>query len=489
MNFESVQFFLFFLMVVCVLFFMHKRARLWWLLVCNYYFYMCWNPKSALLLAFVTLCTYSAGRFLETAEGEKRKKWIVAGCCLASFSFLFVFKYFNFLIDSLNGLLKMAGNGNVIGLRLDLLLPIGISFYTFQAVGYVIDVYRGEKAEHHLIKYAVFVSFFPQLGSGPIERGKNILGQLEALKTKKLWNYDRIKDGALLMLWGLFQKIILADRLALFVDEVFGNYQQYGLLVIGTALVLYAFQIYCDFDGYTNIACGVAQIMGITLMQNFKRPYFATNIKDFWNRWHISLTSWFRDYLYIPLGGNRKGTFRKYLNVFIVFCVSGLWHGASWNFVIWGALHGLMLVGYQMISSQRRKGRPANRAPERMSFSTRLRNGIVTFAVVDFAWFFFRTASIQEAFGILRQMTRALGDFSAVLEVLGDGDRNLLIVGLFILFIVDLAHEKGVCIRNWVKEQEIWFRYLLYIGVISACIFLKIHTEMDGVRQFIYFRF
>ena len=215
MRFDSVQFFVFFLSVVCVLFFMHKKARLVWLLVCNYYFYMCWNAKSALLLAFITLCTYIAGRVLETAEDEKRKKRIVAVCCVASFSFLSLFKYFNFLVDSINGLSGMVGNGKIIGLRMDFLLPIGISFYTFQAVGYVIDVYRGEKAEHNLIKYAVFVSFFPQLGSGPIERGRNILGQLRELETKKLWDYDRIKNGILLMLWGLFQKIILADRLAL----------------------------------------------------------------------------------------------------------------------------------------------------------------------------------------------------------------------------------------------------------------------------------
>lgn len=325
MSFDSIHFFVFFLIAVLILFFAHRKTRLVWLLICNYYFYMCWNTKSALLLVFITLCTYVTGRFLEISKEEKNKKWIVAGCCIASFSILFVFKYFNFFVDSVNNFLNMAGNGRTIGLRLDLLLPIGISYYTFQAVGYVIDVYRGEKAEHNLIKYAVFISFFPQLGSGPIERGRNIFGQLEELETKNLWDYDRIKNGILLMAWGLFQKIVIADRLALYVDTVYGNYQNYGFLVLITALVLYAFQLYCDFDGYTNIACGVAQVMGIKLIRNFKRPYFATNIRDFWSRWHISLTSWFRDYLYIPLGGNRKGNFRRELNVLIVFCISGLW--------------------------------------------------------------------------------------------------------------------------------------------------------------------
>ena len=481
MSFDSVHFFVFFLIVVFALFFLQKKARLVWLLVCNYYFYMCWNAKCALLLVFITLCTYIAGRFLETAKEEKSKKWIVAGCCIAGFSILFVFKYFNFFTDSINSLLHMAGSGKSIGLRLDLLLPVGISYYTFQAVGYVIDVYRGEKAEHNLVKYAVFVSFFPQLGSGPIERGRNILSQLDRLCVNSLWDYDRVKNGILLLLWGLFQKIVIADRLALYVDTVFGSYQEYGLLVLTTAMVLYAFQIYCDFDGYTNIACGAAQVMGITLMQNFKRPYFAVNIKDFWSRWHISLTSWFRDYLYIPLGGNRKGTLRKQINVLIVFCVSGLWHGASWNFVIWGAIHGLMQVVYNIFSDIKKKKTP--------SFSTKLRNGILTFALVDFAWLFFRTASLQEVFAIFMQMTKDLGDFTDMLEVLGDGDRNLLILGLLILFLVDFVHEKGISIRNWVKKQEVWFRYLLYIGIISACIYLKIHAGLDGARQFIYFQF
>ncbi len=481
MSFDSVHFFAFFLIAVLILFFMHKKTRLVWLLACNYYFYMCWNVKSAFLLAFITLCTYITGRFLETAKEEKTKKWMIAGCCIVSFSILFLFKYFNFFVDSINSFLNMAGSGRAIGLRLDLLLPIGISYYTFQAVGYVIDVYRGEKAEHNLIKYAVFVSFFPQLGSGPIERGRNILCQLEELKNRNLWDYERIKNGILLMLWGFFQKIVIADRLALYVDTVYGNYSDYGLLVIATALILYAFQLYCDFDGYTNIACGVAQIMGITLMRNFKRPYFATNIRDFWSRWHISLTSWFRDYLYIPLGGNRKGNLRKQLNVLIVFSVSGLWHGASWNFVIWGALHGLMQVLYNLLLPLKKE--------KTASFSTNLRNGVITFALVDFAWFFFRTSSLQEAFGILGQMTRELGDFTGILEVLGDGDRNLLIVGLLILFLVDFVHEKGISIISWVKKQETWFRYLLYIGIISSCIYLGVHSEIDEARQFIYFQF
>lgn len=481
MSFNSIQFLSFFPVVVMVLLIIPKQVRMLWLLICSYYFYMCWNPKYALLLAFSTITTYGTGILLEKSKEEKVKKQIIAICCVVNFAVLFVFKYFNFSIDSINWVLNKTGNG-LINRRLDILLPVGISFYTFQAIGYMIDVYRGNKAERDLIKYALFVSFFPQLGSGPIERSKNMFPQLEELKTRNLWEYDRIKNGALLLLWGMFQKIVIADRLALFVDTVYNNYSEYGLLVIFTAIVLYSFQIYCDFDGYSNMARGLAQIMGMNIMQNFKCPYFATNIHEFWQRWHISLTSWFRDYLYIPLGGNRKGELRKQLNVLIVFTVSGIWHGASWNFVIWGLLHGVMQVVHNLYSKYCRK--------KEQSFSTKLRNGVCTFGFVTIAWLFFRMTSMKELFPLLKQMFSELGDFTSILTVLGDGDRNLLIIGMLILFFVDVIHERGGHIREWISKQEIWFRYILYIGVIVACIYLGVHTNTVGAaQQFIYFQF
>lgn len=481
MVFNSMQFILFFPIVVGVLLIVPKAFRIGWLLVTSYYFYMCWNPEYALLLGFSTLTTYLAGLALEKKTEEKHKKVIVAVCCLANLGILFVFKYFNFSIDSINWILNSMEK-QPIQSHIDLLLPVGISFYTFQAIGYIVDAYRSGKAEHNLLKYALFVSFFPQLGSGPIERSKNIFPQLEALKTRNLWEYERIKNGFLLLLWGMFQKIVIADRLALYVDTVYGTYQNYGLLVIGTAIVLYSFQIYCDFDSYSNMARGVAQIMGVDIMQNFKRPYFATNIQEFWRRWHISLTSWFRDYLYIPLGGNRKGELRKQLNVLIVFLVSGLWHGASWNYVIWGGMHGIMQVVHNIYFKICKE--------KKESFSVKLRNGICTFGFVTVAWLFFRVNSIEQLLALINQMTSQLGDFTSVLTVLGDGDRNLLILGLIILFIVDFIHEKGISIRNWIEKQEFWFRYTLYIGVIAACIYLGIHTAgFEGATQFIYFQF
>jgi len=479
MLFNSIDFLVFFPIVVLLLFVIPANLRIIWLLIVSYYFYMCWNKTYALLLLLSTISTYITGIFLGKTSEIRKKKIYVVTCLILNLGILFLFKYYNFSLECFGYLLN---NDIANKHHLDLLLPVGISYYTFQAIGYIIDVYRGKAAEHDFVKYALFVSFFPTITSGPIERSSNLLKQFDELPTKALWDYDRVKNGILLILWGFFQKVVVADRLALYVDTVYDNYQEYGLLVLTAATILFAFQIYCDFDGYTNMACGVAEVIGIDIIKNFKRPYFATNIKEFWRRWHISLTSWFRDYLYIPLGGNRKGKFRTQLNIFIVFCVSGLWHGASLNYLIWGMIHGVLQIVYNLYSSvYKRKAE---------SFSAKLRNGIVTFVAVDIAWMFFRASSLEHALGILQQMSSELGDFTRILEVLGDGDRNLLIVGMVILFLVDLAHEKEISIRKWIAEQEMWFRYLLYIGVICACLYLGIHTTgVEAARNFIYFQF
>ena len=480
MLFNSMQFWIFFVIVAAVVMIIPGKWRVTWLLLVSYYFYMCWNPRYALFLVFSTVSTYMVGLLLEKTQEKKQKKWLISGCLFLNLGILFIFKYLNFSLESMDWILKKIGIGS-IELRLDLLLPIGISFYTFQAIGYIIDVYRGEKAERDLRKYGLFVSFFPQLGSGPIERSGNILKQLEEMEEKKLWNYDRVKNGMLLFLWGMFQKTIVADRIALYVDTVYDNYSEYGMIVIGTTFVLYAFQIYVDFDGYSNMACGIAEVIGIQIIKNFKRPYFATNIKEFWRRWHISLTSWFRDYLYISLGGNRKGIIKKNINVLIVFGISGLWHGASWNFIIWGVLHGIFLVTYNVFSK--------NTVKKNESFSRKLRNGIVTFAVVDFAWIFFRLGSINEISNVLKQMLSSVGDFTDIFEVIGTGDRNVAILGMLVIFLVDFAHEKGIKIREWIGKQEVWFRYIMYSGIICACLYLCMDSGIEAARNFIYFQF
>ena len=350
MLFNSIDFLVFFPIVVSVFFIIPKKLRYLWLLVASYYFYMSWQPKYALLIALSTVITYASGILIERYRKQNKPtvmKLCVAGSLISNLGILCLFKYGNFILFNLTSFASALGI-TVANRHLDLLLPVGISFYTFQALSYTIDVYRGDtddgiRVEKNIFKYALFVSFFPQLVAGPIERSKNLLRQIQNIEYIPVWNFDRVRDGFFLMIWGLFQKLVIADRASLLVNNVVNHYQKYGFIELLIAMILFAFQIYCDFGGYTNIARGAAQVMGFSLTNNFRQPYLAVNIKDFWRRWHISLTSWFTDYLYIPLGGNRKGTFRKYLNIFIVFSISGLWHGASWNFVVWGVLHGIFL--------------------------------------------------------------------------------------------------------------------------------------------------
>lgn len=344
MLFNSYNFLIFFPIVVLVYYAIPKKIRYIWLLIASYYFYMCWNAKYALILLFSTAVTYASGLLIDRAnnkieDDKKRTRWkkiFVALSFIINLSILFLFKYFDFAVENINRILSHL-NMQLLNPSFDVVLPVGISFYIFQALSYTVDVYRKDvKAEKNFLRYALFVSFFPQLVAGPIERSKNLLEQMYEVHK---FDAQRVKDGLLLMIWGGFQKIVIADRVAIVVDTVFNKFPQYGGMYIVVAAILFAFQIYCDFSGYSIIAMGAAKVMGFRLMENFNAPYFSMSVAEFWRRWHISLSTWFRDYLYIPLGGNRKGKLRKYINLMIVFIVSGLWHGAQWSFVIWGALN------------------------------------------------------------------------------------------------------------------------------------------------------
>ncbi len=344
MQFNSVNFMVFFPIVLMVYFIIPKKLREIWLLVASYYFYMSWNPTYAILIAGSTVVTFVSGIIVDRCNKSgslkrgKNKRITLVICLLINLGILAVFKYGNFAIESINSILNTF-HITTIQRRFDLLLPVGISFYTFQALGYIIDVYRGDvEVEKRFLRYALFVSFFPQLVAGPIERSKNLLSQMREISNIKLWNAKRVASGAIMMVWGFFMKMVIADRVSLLVDTVFDNYRMYGSTELILATIGFTIQIYCDFGSYSLIAIGAAKIMGFDLMENFNTPYLATSIKDFWNRWHISLSTWFKDYLYIPLGGNRKGTLRKYVNIMIVFLASGLWHGADWSFVIWGGV-------------------------------------------------------------------------------------------------------------------------------------------------------
>ena len=334
---------------------------------------------------------------------RRRKKWIVALSFCSNLGILVFFKYMGFATKIINDAAALLHLQFSIP-KFDVLLPVGISFYTFQALGYTMDVYRDDiRAERNFIQYALFVSFFPQLVAGPIERSGNLLKQLAE---HKKFDFSRFRDGLLLMLWGFFLKIVLADRIAIFVDTVYGNYKAFGGYYLIVATVLFAVQIYCDFCGYSTIATGAARILGINLMDNFDAPYLSTSVAQFWRRWHISLTSWFRDYLYIPLGGSRKGTFRKHLNRMIVFLVSGLWHGAGFSYVIWGGLNGLYQGIGEITMPLRKKFTDLFRL-NRDSLGHRLFQGILTFILVDFSWIFFRSGDVHEAFDIIRSIFHA----------------------------------------------------------------------------------
>lgn len=338
MVFNSVDFLLFFPIAVLGYYIVPRRIKYIWLLLCSYYFYMCWNPKYVFLLMATTIITYVCGIVIESV---KWKRLCVLICLIANLGLLGYFKYTNFFLKILGAVTDKLGFGIQVP-QFDILLPVGISFYTFQALSYIIDVYRGEiQAEKNILRYALFVSFWPQLVAGPIERSSDLMSQL---KTPKPFCYGNLKKGLLIMLWGFFLKVVIADRAAILVNAVYNDSATYHGLFIVIATLFFSIQIYCDFCGYSTIARGAALVMGIRLTDNFCAPYLSQSVKEFWRRWHISLSAWFRDYVYIPLGGSRKGGARKEINRLIVFATSGLWHGASLAFVFWGILNGIYQV-------------------------------------------------------------------------------------------------------------------------------------------------
>ena len=490
MLFNSYSFLVFFPVVVLIHFLLPKKVQYLWLLAASYYFYMNWDARYVLLLLFSTAVTYASGLIMEQAQTDKGRKMAVAISFVLNIGVLFFFKYFNFAIDSVNLVLSQI-HLSVPKPDFQLLLPVGISFYTFQALSYTMDVYRKEiTAERNFFKYALFVSFFPQLVAGPIERSKNLLKQVN--KTYR-FDYDKMREGLLIMLWGYFLKLVVADRVAIVVNTVYGDYAQYGGVYIIVASVLFAFQIYCDFAGYSTIAIGAAEILGFSLMENFNCPYFSLSIGEFWRRWHISLSSWFRDYLYIPLGGNRKGTTRKYVKLMIVFLVSGLWHGAAGTYVVWGFIHGV----YQVIGGLTRPMRnQCNQifALKPDSIGHKALSALITFILVDFAWIFFRAESLSAAIEMIKSMVH-LGNISILwngaLYDLGIGFKSFLVLmfGIAVLLFADFMKYKGIQIRKVILEQELWCRWICYLSMALFILVFGIWGGSYDAASFIYFQF
>ena len=497
MEFNSINFMIFFPVVLALYFVIPKALRQIWLLAASYYFYMSWNARYALLIAASTLITYVSGIAIERyrESGRTGRRLTVLFSCLGiNLGILLFFKYGNFLIASLDRGLELLHIGSV-DQRLYFLLPVGISFYTFQALGYTIDVYRGDvRAETNLIRYALFVSFFPQLVAGPIERSKNLLSQMQNIAEIKLWNARRVTSGTILMIWGFFVKMVIADRAAVLVNTVFDNYHMYGSTELVLAAVFFALQIYCDFGSYSLIAIGAAKIMGFELMENFNTPYFACSIRDFWSRWHISLSTWFRDYLYIPLGGNRRGRVRKSVNIMIVFLASGLWHGADWSYVVWGGIHGAYQVIGDYLASFREKCIRKLRV-NTACFSWKFLQTTVTFILVVFAWIFFRADSIGDALQYIRRIWVRPTPwvlFNGEIFTLGldRPEMNILFVAICMLGLVDLVrYRKKMTLDVFLMQQNLWFRGGIMIGLVVLIFVCGKYGVGFDPQQFIYFQF
>ena len=494
MLFNSLSFALFFPVVTLLYFALPHRWRGVMLLGASCVFYMAFVPAYIGILALTILIDYVAGLRIEATTGARRRLWLVLSIA-STCAVLFVFKYFDFFNDTIALAARAMGMAYAVP-ALRLLLPVGLSFHTFQSLSYVIEVYEGRQtAERDFGVYALYVMFYPQLVAGPIERPQNLLHQF---REEHRFDYERVVAGLQLMAWGLVKKIVVADRLAELANGVYDAPRGYTGLPLITATIAFAFQIYCDFSGYSDIAIGSAQIMGFNLMKNFDRPYTARSISEFWRRWHISLSTWFRDYVYIPLGGNRTARPRWYANLFVTFLVSGLWHGARWTFVVWGALHGAYLI-LGLVSAGVRGRVRAALGLERHPAVLRAWQTAATFALVAIAWVFFRAGSLADAWYVTTHLTSGLGaqlssivarDAGAIssLVFLGAEPSRVVLAVAGVVALLVVERVQGATpqpLRTRIAGARTPVRWAAY-----ACAVLTIMTL--GVFQsarFIYFQF
>ncbi len=478
MLFNSFDFAIFLPIVFMLYWFvMNKRLRLQnaLLLVASYFFYACWDWRFLFLLMFSTLLDYYTGLKMQEAGSQERKKiWFWLSVAI-NLGFLGVFKYYNFFVDSFSDSLAHLGL-QINPFTLSIILPVGISFYTFHGLSYVIDIYKDRiKAEKNFIDYAVFVSFFPLLVAGPIERATHLLPQI---KKKRNFNYAQAVDGLKQILWGLFKKIVIADNCAEFANTIFNNSAEYSgsTLVMGT--LFFAFQIYGDFSGYSDIALGTARLFGINLLRNFAFPYFSRDIAEFWRRWHISLSSWFRDYLYIPLGGSKGGTWMKIRNTFIIFIVSGFWHGANWTFIIWGALNAVYFL--PLLLTDRNRNNMETVAQGKLFPNIReLILMALTFGLTLFAWIFFRAETVSHAFDYIE----GIFSYSLFSTPIIFPKAIILLIALFMI-MEWLGRESQYAIQNIGLRWKSPLRYGMYYAIIVAIFWFG-----GREHEFIYFQF
>lgn len=488
MLFNSVDFVAFFSVVALLYFCITPRYQWALLLVASYLFYMAWNPAYLLLILLSTVVDYGAGlRMGALARRGQRRKWLWLSLA-ANLGLLFTFKYLTFAGETLRALLGLGGIV-IEAPYLDVLLPVGISFYTFQTLSYSFEVYRGrQKPIRHLGRFALYVSFFPQLVAGPIERPQRLLPQLE--KTYA-FDYDRVVQGLRLVLWGLFKKVVIADRLSVVVDAVYAQPERCPGSLLAIATIFFAFQIYCDFSGYSDIAIGTARVLGINLMQNFDRPYLASSIAEFWRRWHISLSTWFRDYVYIPLGGSRGSRGAWLLALLATFGLSGLWHGAQWTFVVWGLLHAFYYVAGRMMARPRARF-VATLGLGRFPRFLHLSRVLITFTLVCVGWVFFRADTMGDAVYIFSHVTQgwtnleSYGGFARLVAFM-DISPLAFRVDTLLIFVVLFAEGRA---RNGEVAESIggrpwWIRWTMYVLLAMAIMNLGIAKEIP----FVYFQF
>lgn len=473
MLFNSIPFLIFFPVVTALFFLLPHKFRWFLLLAASCFFYMFFKPVYILILAFTIVIDYFAGIWLENEPDKKQRKKYLILSLIANIGVLAVFKYYNFLGDNFNGLASVLGwHVNIPHLKI--LLPIGLSFHTFQAMSYTIEVYRGnQKAERHFGIYALYVMFYPQLVAGPIERPQNVIHQFYV---RQKFDYNNAVLGMNLIVYGLFKKIVVADRLSEYVNSVYGNIGNASTLSALLAVVFFSFQIYCDFSGYSDIARGTARFMGFNLMVNFNRPYVATTISEFWSRWHISLSTWFRDYLYIPLGGNRVSKWKWYRNLLIVFLVSGLWHGANWTFIVWGALHGFYTI-FALLTKGPREGIAKASGITRIPWLYKFIKQVVVFILVTFAWIFFRAENFHKAKQVIGKLFEF--NFSHNLTQLSAG-KGPLNLALSLLVI-------GLLWLSYLLPANMKMKHSLLFLVVTT--FIIIILGKNAGAEFIYFQF
>lgn len=471
MAFNSLYFALF-STVVFLVYWITPVKKKWKILLCaNIFFYACSSFKSVLVLFVVSVFSYYAGKQIE--EKQNKKSYLLIGITGLLF-ILYVFKYLNFSLSLVEMLLKISIS------KLELLLPLGISFYTFNSISYLVDIYNGEKAENNYLFYLTYISFFPAITSGPLVRYNDLINQI---RQEKIFKYEEGKRGVILFAWGLFKKIVIADNISFYIDPVFANITVYKGFVLILTIVLYCIQIYADFSGYSDMAIGLARLLGITLPDNFKQPYFSTSIKEFWSRWHISLSNWLRDYIYIPLGGNKKGTTRMYINILIVFLISGIWHGASINYVIWGLLHGLIRVIENVlnIKSVNSKNTPL-----------RLIRTLIVFFIICVTWIFFRCNSLSDSIYFLNPnnyvyIKDGFNYFSTGLNTIDVSYFNLakILFGICIMMAIDYLLLNNIGVIANIDKLPKSIKWLLYISFGL----LIIYFSKKGIDDFIYYKF